>query len=52
MANEYRFTKAALEVLARAANPEVRIYSMGIEVLRSITAAPTNAPSSRMNVMS
>ena len=36
MALEYRFTKVALEVLAKAANPEMRVYGMGIEVLRSI----------------
>lgn len=54
MALEYRFTKVALEVLAKAANPEIRVYNHGIEVLRSISATPlaTGSPSARMQIMS
>jgi len=54
MALEYRFTKVALEVLAKAANPEIRVYIMGMEVLRSldVNTPATFSPSSRVQVMS
>jgi hypothetical protein len=52
MALEYRFTKVALEVLAKAANPEIRVYSMGIEVLRSVSTLPSVSASSRMVIAS
>jgi hypothetical protein len=54
MALEYRFTKVALEVLAKAANPELRVYGMGIEVLRSVAATPlaTGSSTARMQIMS
>ena len=54
MALEYRFTKVALEVLAKAANPELRVYGAGIEVLRSITATPISSGdvgSTRMQII-
>lgn len=54
MALEYRFTKVALEVLAKAANPEIRVYIMGMEVLRSLDVNPPSTfnPGTRMQVMS
>lgn len=52
MANEYRFTKVAVDVMGKASSPKIRVYTQGIEVLRTVAATNVSfSPSARMQII-